>query len=145
MTKLQSTSRRLSGCRRVASIVAGLLILGACGGGGGGGDGSNIPGTGGGSGGGGGGTTGGTGSATLTWQPPTQNTDGSPLTDLAGYKVKYGTTPGNLDSVDTINNPGISTYVIENLTKTTWYFAVIAVNEAGVESAPSNTVSKLIS
>lgn len=27
------------------------------------------------------------GSISLTWTPPTENTDGSPLTDLAGYRV----------------------------------------------------------
>jgi hypothetical protein len=33
------------------------------------------------------------GQATLSWDPPTTNVDGTPLTDLAGYKVYYG-TPG---------------------------------------------------
>ncbi len=35
------------------------------------------------------------GTATLSWTPPTQNTDGSPLTDLAGYRVYWGTSSGN--------------------------------------------------
>jgi len=29
--------------------------------------------------------------ATVSWIPPTTNTDGTALTDLAGYKVYYGT------------------------------------------------------
>jgi hypothetical protein len=33
--------------------------------------------------------------ATLTWDAPTTNADGTPLTDLAGYRIYYGTTSGN--------------------------------------------------
>ena len=67
-----------------------------------------------------------TGSATLSWQPPTTNTDGTPLTNLAGYKVYWGTSPGNYSSSVTVNNPGITTYVVESLTPNTYYFAVKA-------------------
>ena len=31
---------------------------------------------------------------TLTWDAPTTNTDGTPLTDLAGYKVYWGVVSG---------------------------------------------------
>ncbi len=34
-------------------------------------------------------------SATLTWDAPTTNVDGTPLTDLAVYKIYYGTALGN--------------------------------------------------
>lgn len=141
-TKVLSTLNGLYGSLRVAALGAMLLLLAACGGGDGG---SSSPiGIGGGSAG-GAATDGGTGSVTLIWQPPAKNTDGSPLVDLAGYRIVYGTAPDRLDSYIDVNNPGVSSYVIENLTKTTWYFAVIAVNEAGALSEPSNTVSKLIS
>jgi hypothetical protein len=85
-----------------------------------------------------------TGSATLTWLPPTTNTDGSPLTNLAGFKVYWGTTSGNYSSSTTIMNPGLTRYVVENLTPNTYYFAVKAVNSAGIESVFSNTASKTI-
>ncbi|HEY8540574.1 MAG TPA: putative Ig domain-containing protein, partial [Steroidobacteraceae bacterium] len=85
-----------------------------------------------------------TGSATLSWQAPTQNTDGSPLTNLAGYRILYGTSQNALNQTITINNPGTTTYVIDNLTPATWYFAVRAVNSAGVESANSAVASKTI-
>ena len=39
----------------------------------------------------------GSGSATLDWTPVTQNTDGTVLTDLAGYKVYYGTSRTTLN------------------------------------------------
>ena len=37
-----------------------------------------------------------TGSATLSWTPPTTNTDGSSLTNLAGYKVYWGPSQGTI-------------------------------------------------
>jgi Putative Ig domain len=86
-----------------------------------------------------------TGSATLSWQPPTSNTDGSPLTNLAGYVVRYGTAPDALDIEVRINNPGLVTYVVSDLTPATWYFQVVAYNSIGVESSPSATGSKTIS
>ena len=85
-----------------------------------------------------------TGSATLSWQPPTTNTDGTALTNLAGYKIYWGTSPGNYSSSATINNSGITTYVVESLTPNTYYFAVKAVNGSGTESVFSNAVSKTI-
>jgi len=85
-----------------------------------------------------------TGSARLTWNPPTQNTNGTALTDLAGYRVYWGTSPNNFTSSVTVNNPGITAYVLENLVPGTYYFAVTAFNKAGTESVLSNSVSKTI-
>jgi hypothetical protein len=85
-----------------------------------------------------------TGSAMLSWTPPTQNTDGSPLTNLSGYRVYWGTSQGNYTNSTTINNPGLSSYVVDQLTPATWYFALTAVNSAGSESAYSNVASKQV-
>ena len=84
------------------------------------------------------------GSATLSWTPPTQNEDGSPLTGLKGYKIQYGQSASGLDTVLDIPNPGISTAVVENLSPATWYFAVKAYNSDGVESSLSNVASKAV-
>lgn len=84
------------------------------------------------------------GSATLKWQPPTSNTDGSPLTNLAGYVIRYGTSPAVLSTEVKIANPGLTTYMVTELTPATWYFQVSAYNTSGVESAPSATASKTI-
>lgn len=84
------------------------------------------------------------GSATLTWLPPTQNTDGTPLTNLSGYEVRYGRDPDNLDQSVRLNNPSMSVYVLENLSPGTWYFAVAAVNDRGIASPLSNVASKTI-
>jgi hypothetical protein len=85
------------------------------------------------------------GSATLSWQPPTENTDGSALTNLAGYIVRYGTSADSLPSEVRITNPGVTTYVVGDLAPATWHFQVSAFNTSGVESAPSTTASKTIS
>ncbi|HUF74592.1 MAG TPA: putative Ig domain-containing protein [Gammaproteobacteria bacterium] len=80
------------------------------------------------------------GSVTLTWNPPTQNADGTPLTDLAGYRIRYGQFPNALTRSVTIDNPGVTSVVIENLTAAVWYFAATAHNAEDVESAISNIV-----
>ena len=85
-----------------------------------------------------------TGSTTLTWTPPTQNTDGTPLNNLAGYKVYWGTTQGNYTNSVTIANPGLASYVVSQLTPARWYFVVTAYSSTGMESGYSNAVSKTI-
>jgi hypothetical protein len=82
------------------------------------------------------------GTATVSWTPPTQNTDGSALTDLAGYRVVYGTSPTALVQQVDITSPGTVSYMVQNLNSGTYYFAVKAYNSTGVESDPSNVVSK---
>ena len=84
------------------------------------------------------------GSATLTWQPPTTRTDGSTLTNLAGYRVLWGTARGNYPSSVRITNPGVTSYVVENLAPATYYFVVVAVDANGLESGNSNEASKTI-
>ncbi|MCH7637560.1 MAG: putative Ig domain-containing protein [Proteobacteria bacterium] len=84
------------------------------------------------------------GSATLSWTPPTQNTDGSGLMNLAGFKIYYGTSPDNYPNQITINNPGITTYVVDNLTPNIWYFVSTAFNSSGMESDFSNVATKTI-
>src|SRR3990172_13172687 len=52
------------------------------------------------------------GQAVLTWTPPTTNADGTPLTDLAGYKVYYGTASGNYSTV--IDAANVTSYTVPN-------------------------------
>jgi hypothetical protein len=85
------------------------------------------------------------GSATLTWSPPTQNTDGSPLTDLAGFVVYWGTASRNYSNSVTLPNPGLTSYMVENLAPgATYYFATTSYNDDGLESGYSNEGSKPI-
>ena len=82
------------------------------------------------------------GAATLSWTAPTKNADGSPLTDLDGYRVYYGTTAGVYPNSITISNPGVTSYMVENLSSGTWYFVIAAFNQAGREGGFSNVASK---
>jgi hypothetical protein len=84
------------------------------------------------------------GSATLSWQPPTENADGSPLTNLAGYVIRYGTRSDALTLELKVSNPGITSSVIESLTPATWFFTVSAYTSTGVESMPSAVGSKTV-
>ena len=85
-----------------------------------------------------------TGAATLTWNPPTTNTDGSALTDLTGYKIYWGTTQGSYPNSVTVNSPGISSYVVTNLVASTYFFVVTSLSASGGESAYSAPASKTI-
>lgn len=105
------------------SIIISLLILLSFGCGGGGGSSTSY-------------------SSTLTWDPPTTNADGTPLIDLAGYKIYYGISSGNFTIVIDVGN--VTTYKIENLNHDTYYFAVTAYDNSGNESGYSNEVSKTI-
>ncbi len=83
-------------------------------------------------------------SVTLSWSPPTQNEDTSPLTDLAGYKIQYGTERGAYTKEIVLMNPGLTSYVVEGLIPATYYFVVRAINAEGIESENSNEASKTI-
>jgi Putative Ig domain len=85
------------------------------------------------------------GNVTLSWTPPTQNDDGSALTDLARYEVRYGRSQNDLSQSVEVTNPSISTYVVENLSAGTWFFAVRSVNSNGVSSQLSGVASKTVS
>jgi hypothetical protein len=81
---------------------------------------------------------------TIAWTPPTENTNGSALTNLAGYHIYYGTTQSNLSKVVDITNPGLASYVVSDLASGTWYFALTSINTAGVESARSTVISTVV-
>ncbi|HUQ51567.1 MAG TPA: putative Ig domain-containing protein [Gammaproteobacteria bacterium] len=85
-----------------------------------------------------------TGSATLNWTPPTTNTDGTPLTHLAGYKIYWGTTSGNYSNSVALMNPGLTSYVVTNLVPGTYFFVATAVNSTGAESVFSAAASKSV-
>jgi hypothetical protein len=81
----------------------------------------------------------GTGSATLSW---TMNSE----TDLAGYKIYVGTSPGRYTYPGSpiVIGP-TSSYIITGLPASqTYYFALSAFNYSGAESALSGEVSKSI-
>ena len=85
-----------------------------------------------------------TGSATLTWLAPTENSDGTVLTNLAGYHIRYGTNASELTQEIDLAGAATTTYVVSNLAPGTYYFAVTAYSSAGAESTESDVASKAI-
>ena len=121
--------------KRITELLALLTffaLLTACGGGGGGGGGavsnssssSSIP------------PVSGIVSASLTWEAPTTNENGDPLTDLEGYKVHYGTSTGNYTYIADISNSTSAS--ISNLSPGTWCFVVTSYDTSGNESSYSS-------
>ena len=87
----------------------------------------------------------GTGSVTLNWSAPTQNEDGTTLTDLAGYTIYYGSQSGNYTTQIPIDNPSITTYVVDGLTPDTYYFVATATDSDGIESRFSGETVRQVS
>jgi hypothetical protein len=83
----------------------------------------------------------GLGTTTLSWTAPTENEDGTQLTDLAGFRVYIGTSADTLAIFETINDPAISTHQVKNLTPGAWFFAMTAYDKSGNESIKSNVAS----
>jgi Putative Ig domain len=81
---------------------------------------------------------------TLSWQAPTQNEDGTPLTDLVGYEVHYGQAAGQYSQTLSLPSAALTSVTVEDLTPATWYFAVKAVNSSGVQSSFSSEAWKTI-
>jgi hypothetical protein len=77
------------------------------------------------------------GSVSLAWLAPTENTDGTALTNLAGYYIYYGTSPTAMTKTVQISTPGVMSYVLSNLSPGTWYVAVTAYTTADVQSSQS--------
>lgn len=94
-----------------------VLVLPACGGGGSSG----------------GGTAG--QAVTLSFDPPSTYTDGTPITDFAGYILCYGPAPGSYTHFIDVGN--VPTYTI-TLPAGNWYFSAKAYTLAGTESGFSN-------
>jgi len=84
------------------------------------------------------------GVAALVWEAPPSKMDGSPLDDLAGYRILYGRSSDDLDKSVFISDPTTTSYQIDSLAKGIWYFAVIAVSAGGLEGPQTTVASKSI-
>jgi hypothetical protein len=85
-----------------------------------------------------------TGAATLSWSAPAYNTDGSPVTGLAGYHIYYGIDQSAPSHTIDVNGATATSYVVQGLTPGTYYFTVVAYNASGVDSPESNVAVKTI-
>lgn len=84
------------------------------------------------------------GGATLSWDPPLQTTSGAVLTDLGGYRIHYGHEKGALSESLLISDKAATTYLLENLTRGTWYFTIRSLNSTGKAGPQSGVVYKTI-
>src|ERR1700722_15358699 len=84
------------------------------------------------------------GAVTLSWVPPTDNTNGTPLTDLAGYRIHYGTNKDSLNQVINLASTSTTEYEVSGLAPGTYYFAISAYTTEGTESAESDVGYKTI-
>lgn len=85
-----------------------------------------------------------TGAMTVNWVAPTTNADGTPLTDLAGFRVLIGTTSGVYSQTVTIPSTSTLTYTVTGLPANTYYAVAKAYDTSNIESSPSVEVSKVI-
>jgi putative Ig domain-containing protein len=86
----------------------------------------------------------GTGVASLQWAVPGSKVNGSPLDDLAGYRILYGRDSSDLDQSVLITDPTMTSYQFSTLPSGIWYFAVVAVNAGGLEGPATTVASKSI-
>ena len=82
----------------------------------------------------------------LSWTAPVEREDGTPISmsEIAGYRVYYGTTEGNypnqLDIADSYNMQAM----LSNLASGTYYIVVTSYDMDGRESAFSEVVTKSV-
>jgi len=82
--------------------------------------------------------------ATLRWEKPLAKVDGSPLDDLAGYRIVYGREADDLDHSVFVEGADQCSYEFESLSSGIWYFAIIGVSASGLEGPPTTPAMKSI-
>lgn len=130
----------LKNIRATLAMTILALALAACGGGGGGGDGTSL------SSGDRSLTSPATGAVTLSWIMPTTRVDGAALSpsEIAGYKLYYGTASNALTSTIRINDPTQTEYTIQSLPSGTYYFKISAIDADGLEGPQSVAISRSV-
>jgi hypothetical protein len=89
-------------------------------------------------------TPGSANAVTLSWEPPTENTNGTSLNNLSGYRIYYGERSGDYTTSIEVANPGVTTYVVENLPSGQYYFSMTSYTSSGAESGFTPEVSTVI-
>jgi len=84
------------------------------------------------------------GPVTLSWTPPTDNTNGTRLTDLAGYTIFYGNTPGSLTHTIQVANAKANSYEFTDLAAGTYYFTIAAYTTTGIQGVQAPVGSTTI-
>ncbi len=80
---------------------------------------------------------------TLSWKAPTQNSNGTSLTNLAGYTLHYGTSSEDYTGSIEITSPTQTSYIVSDgsFPPGTYYFAISAYNAQQVSSPLSGEIA----
>jgi hypothetical protein len=84
------------------------------------------------------------GALTLSWLPPTENTDDTPLDDLVAFKIYWGRERSALANKVAIQSAQATSYFFDGLAPGMYYFATAAVNSFGIESELSELVTIVV-
>lgn len=88
------------------------------------------------------------GDTSVSWVAPTENVDGTPLTDLAGFKIYWGEQTRNYtQSMDVDDSGAVSetfSFPLDSENQLNWFIAMTALDEDGNESAYSNEILKVV-
>jgi hypothetical protein len=87
-------------------------------------------------------TSGSTESVNLSWTAPASRSDGDYLSpnELAGYKVYMGSSANNLTQLVDLNDNQATGFTVNNLESGSYYFAVSAYDQEGLESGFSQVI-----
>lgn len=82
----------------------------------------------------------------LSWAAPVEREDNSPilLSEIAGYRVYYGTTQSQYPNSFTINDGTAEGYVFTDFSTGTYYFVVTTLDTDGRESKRSAEVTVVL-
>lgn len=84
------------------------------------------------------------GTAQISWNPPTQNEDDTPLFNLAGYWIFEGSRADTLMRLRQVTDPDALQQALTGLSPGSHFFAMTAYSYTGAESPLSNVASKVI-
>jgi len=92
-------------------------------------------------------TTGGTtasesGTATVSWTAPAADING--ISNVAGYRIHYGSAAGSLNHVIEVDNAAAVSFTVGDLAPGVWYFAVTDYDADKIESSLSGVVQVTI-
>lgn len=84
--------------------------------------------------------------ATLSWAAPSQREDNQPisLSEIAGYKIYYGTSRRNYSNNILIEDGDVDSYTVQNLESGTYYFALTTIDTDGRESQYSAEIEVIV-
>jgi hypothetical protein len=77
----------------------------------------------------------------ISWVAPSENVDGTTLTDLSGYRIYFGTGSRSYSDVVEVMDPTATSHALD-LTSGDYHIAMTALDSDGNESAYSNEIRR---